>query len=398
MRVPMRVLVLVMLLAVGLPTGVVSQTPVASPEVTPSAGEGDWRISDVTALALDGRAVAASPDGSMLAGVSADNAFCVWETVSLQPRCTDERLSIRLESIVWSPDGTAVAFSLDAIRMGEESDIYIYETDTDSLVNLTDDGVEGFLLRVPADTPMDDVPVWSPDSRQLAFARSERGEEAGSTTIMRIDRDGGALGEIHRLPVPEPFVVWMPMAWLPDGNLYLSQLSMDLHDDRNGIWRVPVDGGAAELVLPGSELSDVPGPYISSIDAERGVAIVHSYYLLGSWTIEIDRPLFWRVDLATGEKTSLEPEGVGDPRSAVPPRVVTAAFSPDGAAVIAWAQVPQAGYALVIIDTETGATTELEVATLQESIMPIQPQWTTNGRVVFAVPTGPVVLTLERDA
>ncbi|HEV2128996.1 MAG TPA: hypothetical protein VGR22_10295 [Thermomicrobiales bacterium] len=190
------------------------QVPQATPGTSPVASQGSWRISGINAIAMDGRVAAMAPDGAMLAGVSADNIFCVWETTTLLASCADEELPIRLESIVWSPDGTAVVFSLDAVRMGYESDLYIYEVDAETLTNLTDDGVEGSIVSVPADTPIGDVPVWSPDSLQPAFTRSVRGEEAGSTMIMRIHRASGEPEAVLRLPLLEPFAIWLPMAWL----------------------------------------------------------------------------------------------------------------------------------------------------------------------------------------
>ncbi len=366
-----------------------------TPEATPVGSGSEWRIADINRLVTDGQLVAISPDGQWIAGVSPSRQFCIWDVATLTPTCVDAELPIRPETIAWAPDSTAVAFALDAVRQGHESDIYVYEMADRTLTNLTDDGVEGSLLNTPSGTPLDDVPAWSPDGSQIAFARSERGEDAGSTTIMRIDRAGGAPEVVYRLPVEEPLVVWLPIAWLPDGDLVFSQISANLHDDRNGIWRVPAAGGDATLVLPGSDLADVPGPEIASVDRDRGVAIVFSRFLLGRFGAQADQPLFWIVDMASGEHRELPAlEGTDSP---VQTRIFGADFAPDGMSVIAWSTAAPSGYALVMIDMSTGAVTNLDLPEQQEPIPPLQPQWVAGNEVMLTSPSGAWLLTLEHD-
>ncbi|HEV2128995.1 MAG TPA: hypothetical protein VGR22_10290 [Thermomicrobiales bacterium] len=181
-----------------------------------------------------------------------------------------------------------------------------------------------------------------------------------------------------------------------DGDHYYTQLSVNLHDDRNGIWRIPVKGGASELILPGSELADVPAPYIADVDPDCGVAVVYSYFLVGSFGPQIDRSLFWTLDLATGEKRPLEPEDMGDGSSDIPARVVAASYSPDGEEVVAWVSMPSGEYDLAVIDPLTEVAMDLALPVQQEPIPPVQPQWAANDTVMLPGATGSYLLTLER--
>jgi Tol biopolymer transport system component len=384
-----RLLTAILILTVLLPGGVAAQTPVASPEASPVTSGAGWRIAGDREIDLDTRHAVLSPDGALVAGVGPEDTICVWVVETLAASCADERLPIREETIVWSPDGTAVAFALDAIRLLYESDIYVYDVQRGQLANLTDDGVEGDLLdTIDADPPMDDVPTWSPDSRRIAFVRSYRGdEEPGSTTIMRIDRAGGEPVEVLPLDVDEPFAIWLPMHWLPDGTLLYSQMAHELGDPRNGVWKVGVDDGSSPLqIAPGAEESDIPGPTISAVDPASGTAIVYSYLLAGQFGAGADQPLFWLVDLATGDRSPL-PTPPGDAR------VIAAGFAPDGGTILL-VTMSSEGAVLMTMDPATGEVAPLDPVLRDMTFRPVAPQWAANNTVLLQRPQGPLLLTM----
>jgi Tol biopolymer transport system component len=361
----------------------------ASPVASPAAAGTGWRIAEERELDIDARYVTMSPDGAQLAGVSGEGLFCVWVTETLVSTCVEERLPIREETITWSPDGTAVAFALDAIIRLYESDIHVYEVQTGELKNLTDDGQEGDLLdAIDRDVPIDDVPAWSPDGQRIAFARSAWGADdaPGSTAIMVIDRAGGEPVELLTLDVEEPYAVWMPMQWLPDGTLLYSQIVRDLADPHNGVWRIGVDDGSSPLqLLPGDEAAEVPGPRISDVADDR--AIVSSYWLMGRFGVDLERPLFWLVDVATGERTPLAAPG-GEAR------IVDAGFSPDGGTALLVTASPE-GARLMVLDVASGEIAPLDASPRETPFATGPPQWADNGTVLLQSPAGPLLLTLE---
>ncbi|MCO5227754.1 MAG: hypothetical protein M9934_05655 [Thermomicrobiales bacterium] len=87
-----------------------------------------------------------SPDGSTLMGLADRDviAFLNAETLEEVSR-TEPVAEIKLLdelSIAWSPDSGKIAFSLDAWIRGRDSDIFVVETATGTITNLTGEGTE----------------------------------------------------------------------------------------------------------------------------------------------------------------------------------------------------------------------------------------------------------------
>jgi eukaryotic-like serine/threonine-protein kinase len=99
-----------------------------------------------------------------------------------------------------SPDGTRVAVGTDD---GMEANIWIYDlSGTSAVRQLTLEGRNRF-------------PVWSADSRDVAFQSDRDGDPA----IFRQRADGGSPAE--RLTQPEPGAAHVPESWSPDGRTLL---------------------------------------------------------------------------------------------------------------------------------------------------------------------------------
>ena len=99
-----------------------------------------------------------------------------------------------------SPDGTRVAVGTDD---GREANIWIYDlSGTSAVRQLTLEGRNRF-------------PVWSADSRDVAFQSDRDGDHA----IFRQRADGGSRAE--RLTKPQPGVTHVPESWSPAGRTLL---------------------------------------------------------------------------------------------------------------------------------------------------------------------------------
>ncbi|MEO8098711.1 MAG: protein kinase [Acidobacteriota bacterium] len=116
-----------------------------------------------------------------------------------------------------SPDGKHVALSR---TVSGNKDIWLYEFE------------RGVLSRLTFDAAPDEFPVWSPDSRQLAFA-SQRG---GLYQLFR--KDAGGAGQEERLH--ESAVAERPMDWSRDGKFLL--YSADDPKTLADAWALPMDG------------------------------------------------------------------------------------------------------------------------------------------------------------
>jgi hypothetical protein len=185
----------------------------------------------------------------------------------------------------------------------------------------------------------------------------------------------------------------MPMHWLPDGTLLYAQSTNEKDDPRNGIWKVSVDDGSSPLqVAPGAEGTDIPGATVVDADAERGQVIVFSWVLAGQRGVIGDQPLFWLVDIASGER---QPFPALPGEGARPPIIIDATYSPDGTTILL-VKLTEAGLELMTMDPATLAVTPVDGEPLDVALKPgVALQWAGNDTVLLSVPGGPVLVELE---
>lgn len=312
---------------------------------SPQASEG-WQIEAVTVVDVEGTPVSLSPDGRMLAGTGPNNTLCFWQVADFDPVCDSAKLPILPDSIVWSPDSSAVAFSLDAITRAYESDIYIHELSTGESVNLTDDGLEGGLLDFSdeASMPVDTVPAWSADSQSILFTRSDMGEafETSTTDLMSISRAGGEPELIHTLYNNGPLAVYTEMFVLADGSIVYALNPPALGDPASGVWVLAADGDARQVMTAGRD-SAFPVPIITDVIEVNGTPMAAgiSGYHLATYTI--DEPLAFLLDLNSGDVLPLE----GDSGTMQIPAFTV--ISPDGGTTLSTVLGPVEGDQVVLV-------------------------------------------------
>lgn len=134
----------------------------------------------------------------------------------------------------WSPDGRQIAFASD--RDGN-LELYLMNADGSEQVRLTDNPGE------------DRYPVWSPDGSRLAF----RSEREGNYDLYLLDL---ATGAITRLTVRATLDT--PLAWSPDGML-IAYTAYSFRNGASAIYAVnPASGEEVTLVHP--ERNDFSSP------------------------------------------------------------------------------------------------------------------------------------------
>jgi dipeptidyl aminopeptidase/acylaminoacyl peptidase len=121
----------------------------------------------------------------------------------------------------WSPDGNQIAF--DSRPEGSSADIYVMDVGTKQVRRITDDAGE------------DVVPSWSRDGQWIYFS-SNRG---GSSQVWKVAAAGGTADQITSGGGFAP-------AESNDGRYVYYAKGRTV----SGLWRVPVEGGAEEPVLP----------------------------------------------------------------------------------------------------------------------------------------------------
>ncbi|HEU0163501.1 MAG TPA: hypothetical protein VFQ54_00580, partial [Thermomicrobiales bacterium] len=165
-------------------------------------------------ISLDGTPVAISPDGKRIAGLGPDHTFCVWRISTRKATCSDEISSITPDTIRWAPDSSAVAFSQNAAINFVDSDIYVFDIASGKVKDVTDDSYDGNLsldtdTETRATINVDINPGWSPDGKDLIFARTVWGTATGmGSQLMKVSRDGGDPVTLFTVAPPEPLVLW----------------------------------------------------------------------------------------------------------------------------------------------------------------------------------------------
>jgi TolB protein len=125
----------------------------------------------------------------------------------------------------WSPDGMRIALSF-----GNEQSTEIYSADLDGRDTQRIEAVQGRNMK----------PVWSPDSRRIAYIRVASPEEGGTASAYVVNADGTNCRRLEDSNVRE-------VSWSPDGQHLLIQTAgwLSLADAvGNGILRLT--GGAVE--------------------------------------------------------------------------------------------------------------------------------------------------------
>lgn len=289
---------------VALPGALRAQTPSASP----AASSGNIRIAEVPGIALT-----LSPDGTMLAGIGDDERFYVWDAESFETIArsepTPEIPIIDHQSVMWAPDSTALAWSLDAARLWRDSDIYVFDIDTGQITNLTDDEpVDEDAVKLPLGgdpvSPMDvDMyPSWNDDGEDIFFARTvwEDASEI-ATSLWRISRDGGEATQIGVLAPDAPFLVSSIHAGMEDGSVLYATWPTYPDSPHHGVFLVTPDG-EVEGISTGMLARSTRNMVLMSVapSARKAVLVVTANYA------RLEGPVWIEMDLDTGVPTPFE--------------------------------------------------------------------------------------------
>jgi hypothetical protein len=223
-----------------------------------------WSIADIKAVAdifgpgYDLHYVRLAPDGSALAAGDPKRGFCLYPFAAAKVTCypwpEKFRGFGRFSGFTWSPDGTTIAFTESLFDYFNESDLWVFDVQSGTYTDRTDDGNFGGILKPSKDGKpylLDYLPTWNPANGDLYFFRSVR-DTSGNTSL-----------ELYLFPLKdtEPklvrdlssdfpiFSVFRQPVISPDGSqMALIVLPNKRDDTRNGLWTLSLKDGKVTQV------------------------------------------------------------------------------------------------------------------------------------------------------
>ncbi len=338
----------------------------------------------------DGDPIGLSPDGTMYAVVVDRTALCVYATETQEElSCANLdalRAGVRLEDVVWSPDGTRLAFSEDAFRYGEDGDLWVVDAPSGALTNVTDDGFEGSMLGFGDDAvedptyAIDVAPAWTPDGQFITFSRSPlvNGERQGND-LAQVPAAGGEVETLATIPDAEMGSVYLGTGWDPSGStFYFSLTHLELDHPDNGIWTYDAATGELAPLALGEDTELGP---LALLEVSATGDQLLAWYPVAYSLFEVREPLLRLVDTTTGALSTPE---VPVPGESSFPGLAQATFSPDGQALLLLVSRESGRYQVWVSD-RVGGSPQLLIPEIEDAVLAyhLMPSWGANGAVLL---------------
>jgi Tol biopolymer transport system component len=189
-----------------------------------------------------------TPDGERLAHLSRDG-IGMYTTAGQQLSLIRivKRIGriVDFEAMRWSPDSRHIVVTENFWQSLAEPDIYVIDTTTGEISNLTDDQVDSLPIDEPDvswdDIYIDVIPHWVDGGECILFVRYTRtGEDYNPPALMTIRPDGSDLTPIGTIEADDSFAI-TDVDWSPDGN-FMAYVYISRDSPNNGVWLADVDG------------------------------------------------------------------------------------------------------------------------------------------------------------
>jgi Tol biopolymer transport system component len=323
----------------------------------------------------------------MFAVVQDTNTLCVYSAKTFEEvSCGSPGAESRLQDVIWSPDGSKLAFTNFVTEESEDSDIWVMDSLTGNLKNLTDDGFPNLTATPSASIwsvkfYIDLAPAWTPDSSFLTFVRSPLvyGNSQG-TDIAQVSANGGIVETLATVSETEPFAVLDGTAWSPDGStFYFSQNSVrELQQAKNGIWSYNNLTKKVSNVIYESEAGFL---FLSLLELSPQGDQILVWDPVGFGLYSTPDPNVQLVDASTGTLSPIRQPATGP--EAIP-GLLMATFSPDGGSLLLFVNLGNRQHEVWISDLAGSRYIKVQDALQRVYITRgMTPTWGRNGNVLI---------------
>ena len=191
-----------------------------------------------------------SPDGQQLAHL-AGLTLCVYRTdnLSADPQCIelDDRISMDLTSLQWSPDGRYLAFSEDAFRLFVDSSIWLVDVQAGEASALTEPTFEPLSFSGEGSPDIDLSPGWLGDS--LYFMRSAAAPTFTESPLL-LYRFDDLESEPLEIGLMHAFGLGATTALAVSDELVVFNVSVGSDEADYGVWSWTMDDNPPQLLAP----------------------------------------------------------------------------------------------------------------------------------------------------
>ncbi|MEZ4669391.1 MAG: hypothetical protein R3E39_15910 [Anaerolineae bacterium] len=268
-----------------------------------------------------------APDGSQFAYFSA-NSLCSYTLDGEKQNCfdfDDTDVDVDLETVQWSPDSTRLVFSEPFLIKFRDSNIWMYDTTTGQLTDLSQDPTrgKGNLLTNPNNETytIDLVPQWAADGHSVYFVRYvfTKPQEARAV-IFRLHLDDGTAEEVKKIETNAPISTYAIALNADDTQM---AFNMDTRgQERDGTWFMDLSDRSAHFAAAAVQ-DTFPTSYQFSPDGSHLLVTgVSQHANTGDFQPEYS-PVY-TIPVAGGRQTDLDTERY----------VFGAGWSPSGTALV----------------------------------------------------------------
>jgi Tol biopolymer transport system component len=278
-------------------------------------------ILDIETLNADVKtAVAAgTPFGDALDGLATDpSQFPGVACVSL-----DKIGGIDEEGVRWSPDGRYLVMTENFFKFLNDSDLWVLDTQTMTLADITDDGGQKFSMQSDGiQPPIDVVPRWMADGRLVFLRYIGKGMNFNPPYVYTVQPDGGDLQQVGQLQTTGNFSVFA-LAVSADGQLAYNRSSTDV-ESLSGVWISDLNGSNPRLLWHNADQPNQVPPALDWSPDGQYVAFVNPIAFVYASRSEPEYSLWNTVRVSDGQPLLFSPDQF----------VRSAGWSPDGKAIV----------------------------------------------------------------